>query len=92
MEAQKPSEEIMLKLKENEILYIIRFSIQSNALYVDITEEESVHSIEYVSNFNLTDIKKKNKYFLKFNTLEELIPEIKNLCDENKIKLTKEKI
>ena len=90
MEAQKPPEEIMLKLKENETLYIIRFSIQSNALYVDITEEESVHSIEYVSNFNLTDLKKKNKYFLKFDTLKELIPEIKNLYDENKIKLIKE--
>lgn len=63
MEAQKSSEEIMFKLKENETLYIIRFSIQSNALYVDITEEESVHSIEYVSNFNLTDLKKKNKLF-----------------------------
>ena len=91
MEAQKPSEEIMLKLKDNETLYTLRFSIQSNALHVDISEEDSAHSIKYVSNFNLTDLKKQNKYFLKFNILEELIPEIKNLCDENKIKLIKER-
>jgi len=91
MEALNASEEIMLKLKENETLYILRLSIQSNALCIDITEEDSVPSIKYVSNFNLTDLKKQNKYFLKFDTLEELIPEIKNLCVENKIKLTKEK-
>jgi hypothetical protein len=91
MEAAKPSEEIMLKLKDDETLYTLRFSIKSNALHIDITEEDSSHSIKYVSNFHLNDLKKNNKYFLKFNTLEELIPEIKNLCDENKIKLTKEK-
>ena len=91
MEALNPSEEIMLKLKENETQYKLRFSIQSNALCIDITEEDSVPSIKYVSNFNLTDLKKQNKYFLKFDTLGELIPKIKNLCVENKIKLTKEK-
>ena len=91
MESLKPSEEINLKLKENETIYTMRFSNQNNALNVDITEEESSSSIKYISNFNLAYLQKQNKYFDKFDKLEELIPEIKNLCDENKIKLTKEK-
>lgn len=41
--------------------------------------------------FQFNRFKKQNKYFLKLDTLEELIPKIKNLCVENKIKLTKEK-
>ena len=69
----------------------MRFSNQNNALNVDITEEESSSSIKYISNFNLAYLQKQNKYFDKFDKLEELIPEIKNLCDENKIKLNKEK-
>ena len=85
MESLKPSEEINLKLKENETIYTMRFSNQNNALNVDITEEESSSSIKYISNFNLAYLQKKNKYFDKFDKLEELIPEIKNLCDENKI-------
>ena len=91
MESLKHFEEINLKLKENETIYTMRFSNQNNALNVDITEEESSSSIKYISNFNLAYLQKQNKYFDKFDKLEELIPEIKNLCDENKIKLTKEK-
>ena len=91
MEAPKAFDEVVLKLKEKGIPFTLRFSIQSSALCVNITEDDSVPSINYFSKFNLSDLKEHNRYFRMFDSLEQLMPEIKNLCDQEKVKIQKEK-
>ena len=91
MEAPKAFDEVVLKLKEKGIPFTLRFSIQSSALCVNITEDDSVPSINYFSKFNLSDLKEHNRYFRIFDSLEQLMPEIKNLCDQEKVKIQKEK-
>ena len=91
MEAPKAFDEVVLKLKEKGIPFTLRFSIQSSALCVNITEDDSVPSINYFSKFNLSDLKEHNRYYRMFDSLEQLMPEIKNLCDQEKVKIQKEK-
>lgn len=91
MEAQKAFDEAVLKLKENGTLFTLRFSIQSSSLCVNITEDDSVPSINYSSKFNLSDLKEHNRYFRMFDSLEQLMSEIKNICDQEKVKIKKEK-
>ena len=91
MEAPKAFDEVVLKLKENGTSFTLRFSIQSSSLCVNITEDDSIPSINYSSKFNLSDLKEQNRYFRMFDSLEQLMPEIKNLCDQEKVKIKKEK-
>ncbi len=88
---QKTFDEIVLKLKEKETPFTLRISNQSSSLCVNVTEDDSVPSINYYSKFNLSDLKDKNRYFRMFDSLEQLMPEIKGLCDQEKVKLNKEK-
>ena len=91
MEAPKAFDEVVLKIKENGAPFTLRFSLQSSSLCVNITEDDSVPSINYFSKFNLSDLKEHNRYFRMFDSLEQLMPEIKNLCDEGKVKIKKDK-
>jgi hypothetical protein len=92
MEAPNPlQDEIVLKLTENENEYNLKFSLQSNSLVINVSEGDTFPQINYNSKFILSDLVKLSKYFKLFDTLEELMPEIKNLCNEKKIKLKKEK-
>ena len=83
--------EIVMKLKEDKTSYTLTFGIESGALVINVSEDESVPSINYYSKLTLKDLVKQSRYFKLFEVLEELMPEIKNLCDENKIKLKKGK-
>ena len=80
-----------LKDKENRISYTFTFSIESNYLIVNIVEDESVPSIKYQEKFSLNDLEKQSRYFKLFESLEEFIPEIKSLFEQNKITFRKEK-
>ena len=88
---QKTFDEIVLKLKEKEATFTLRISNQSSSLCVNVAEDESVPSINYSSKFNLSDLKDKNRYFRMFDSLEQLMPEIKGLCDQEKVKIRKER-
>ena len=92
MEATKPvNDEVVMKVKENECPYIITFGNESNSLVINVSEADSVPSINFSSKFTLDDLVKESRYFKIFETIEELMPEIKNLCNENKIKIKKGK-
>ena len=88
MEAPVP---IIVKIKENEAPYTLRFSVESSTLVVNVSEDESVPMINYNLKYSLSDLGKINRYFRMFESLEELIPELKNLCDEKKVKIQKNK-
>ena len=88
MEAPVP---IIVKIKEGDNPYTIRFSVESSTLVVNVSEDETVPMINYSFKYSLSDLGKVNRYFRMFESLEELIPELKNLCDEKKVKIQKNK-
>ena len=83
-------EELKIKLTENECPYSFKFSVIENSLAVDILEDDSVPSINYNSKFTLDQLIDKNRYFKILNSVEEFMPELKILCDENKIRLERQ--
>ena len=92
MEAPKPTgNEIVTKLTEDENEITLKFSIKDESLVINISEGESFPQMNYNSKFTLSDLVKQSRYFKIFETPEELLPEIKNLCDEKKIKFKKGK-
>ena len=92
MVAPEPANaEVVMKLKENDCPYTLTFGTESESLIINVSEDESVPAINYNAKYNLSDLVKQSRYFKLFEKLEELMPEIKNLCEEKKIKLKKEK-
>ena len=83
--------DIVFKLKEKENLFTITFSNENDSLGISISEDDSVPPINYSAIFSLSDLIKLSRYFKLFGSIEELIPEIKNLCNLNQVKITKEK-
>ena len=87
--ALESPKEVTMKLKEDDCPYTLTFGIESNSLVINVSEDDSVPSINYCSKLSLSDLGKESRYFRLFESLEELMPELKNLCNENKIKLKK---
>ena len=85
------NKEIKYKLKENENPYTLSFSTKENCLLINILEDDSVPTITYSIKLALDDLVKQSKYFRLFESIEEFIPEMKNLYKENRIKLRKDK-
>ena len=83
--------DIVFKLKEKENIFTIIFSNENDVLGINISEEDLVPPINYSANFSLSDLIKLNRYFKLFESIEELIPEIKNLCNQNQVKISKKK-
>lgn len=80
-----------LKDKESDTSYNLSFSIESSYLVVDISEEFSVPTLNYEAKFTLKDLESQSRYFKLFESLDEFIPELKNLFEENKITFKKGK-
>lgn len=80
------------KLKDKEKIFTISFSNKRDFLKTNISEKDSVSLIYYSANFSLTEWIKHSRYFKLFGSIEELIPEIKNLSNQNQVKISKEKI
>ena len=98
METQKPKiykdikeTSFNLKDKEQNTSYTVSFSIESNSLIINITEDNSLPVINYKAKFTLNDLVKQSNYFKLFESLDQLISEIKSSYEQNKIKLRKEK-
>ena len=73
---------IAIKLIENENEFNLKFSIKDDSLVINVSEGDTCPPINYSSKFSLSDLVKLSRYFKLFETLEELMPEIKNLCNE----------
>ena len=82
---------IVFKYKEKENAFTLTFSNESDTLGISISEEGSVPPINYSAKFTLSDLKELSRYFKLFGSIEELMPELKNLCDQNQVKISKEK-
>ena len=74
------------KIKNNDVSIAVTLSnLNNNTLVIKIIENDSIPSRSYTENFTLEKLKKINRYFKLFETIEELLPELNNLFEENKI-------
>ena len=87
----QPKDDLTIKLKESDSLCTVRFFIEDNSLVIDITEDDSTPSINYTSKLSLSDLVSKSNYFKIFDSIEAIIPDLRKLSKENKIKIRKEK-
>ena len=90
-DVKQAKDDLTIKLKESDSLYTVRFFIEDNSLVIDITEDDSTPSINYTSKLSLSDLESKSNYFKIFNSLEAIMPDMRKLSKENKIKIRKEK-
>jgi hypothetical protein len=81
--------DIMVKLKENDSLYTVRFFIEDSSLVIDITEDEAAPAINYSSKFSISDLQTKSNYFKIFDSIELVIPDMKKMGKENRMKIKK---
>ena len=77
------------KIKNNDASIAVTLSnLNNNTLVIKIIENDSIPSRSYTENFTLEKLKKINRYFKLFETIEELLPELNNLFEDNKITFT----
>ena len=88
---KQAKDDLTIKLKESDSLCTVRFFIEDNSLVIDITEDDSTPSINYTSKLSLSDLVSKSNYFKIFDSIEAIIPDMRKLSKENKIKIRKEK-
>ena len=97
MEAPKPNmtkndkKEIIFKFKDKDNSFTITFSDGNDSLGISISEENSIPSINYSAKFTLDELKDLNNFFKMFDSIEQLIPELNNICIRNQVKINQEK-
>ena len=72
-------------LKNNDQSIKLTLSSLSNSLVIKIIEDDSILNRCYSADFTLENLKKLNNYFKLFESIQELIAELSNLIEENKI-------
>ena len=86
MNTQKIMSSNTYNIKNNDMSIAVTLSnLNNNTLVIKIIENDSIPSRSYTENFTLEKLKKINRYFKLFETIEELLPELNNLFEENKI-------
>ena len=81
--------EIEYKIKEDKCPFSVTFIIENNTFFIKVLEVDSVPSVIYNTKLTLTILTKLSKYFRMLDTIEEFIPELKDLCNYKKIKIKK---
>jgi len=89
--ANEKDNEFKIKDNEEDTSYTISLSNIENNLNINISEDFSVPSINYVAKFTLNDLVKQSRYFKLFESIDEVIHELRNLFSEKKIKFKKQR-
>ena len=85
MDTQKTTSINTFNLKNNDQSINLTLSNLSNSLVIKIIEVDSILNRCYSADFTLEKLVKLNKYFKLFETIQQLIIELSNLIEENKI-------
>ena len=76
-------EEIFTISSLNKLKYFINLSIQSESLIIKGNSIEQIPPINYEKNYSYDDIIKSNKYFKMYDTISEVLLELKNIIKTN---------
>ena len=89
MSAAPNSSEESFNIKLNNFQYLISISIKSDSLLFSINSVDKIPSVSYEKSFTFDEIIKLNRYFKMFDTIPDILSEIKNIIknDLKNIKL-----
>ena len=90
MDAPNVASENKFKLKNKDSSLTLYLSNESNSLVIKIIEDDSVPLRTFSQKFTLEDLIKQSRYFKLFENIDQLIPEIKSLFEENKVSFSVE--
>ena len=90
MDAPTVACENKFKLKNKDSSLTLYLSNESNSLVIKIIEDDSVPLRTFAQKFTLEDLIKQSRYFKLFENIDQLIPEIKSLFEENKVSFSVE--
>ena len=90
MDAPKVASENKFKLKNKDSSLTLYLTNESNSLVIKIIEDDSVPLRTFSQKFTLEDLIKQSRYFKLFENIDQLIPEIKSLFEENKVSFSVE--
>ena len=76
------NENYIIKIKDDE--YMIFLTFLSSSLDIKISLKNSFPEISYSKSFTLDDLKKLSVYFLLFKKISDIIPNIKNMLNDEK--------
>ena len=76
------NENYIIKIKDDE--YMIFLTFLSSSLDFKISLKNSFPEISYSKSFTLDDLKKISVYFLLFKKISDIIPNIKNMLNDEK--------
>ena len=89
METPKIMNSNTYNIKNKDMSISVTLSnLSNNTLQIKIIENDSIPSRSYSANFTLENLQKLNRYFKLFETIEEILPELNNLFEDNKITFT----
>ena len=89
METPKIMNNNTYNIKNKDMSILVTLSnLSNNTLQIKIIENDSIPSRSYSANFTLENLQKLNRYFKLFETIEEILPELNNLFEDNKITFT----
>ena len=75
--------------EEKDQYYLVEFFIEKDILIIHLKSFESKIKLLYENSFTLTDLIKINKYFKMFDSLGEVVNNIKDLQEKNLISINK---
>ena len=90
MDAPKVASENKFKLKNKDSSLTLYLTNESNSLVIKIIEDDSVPLRTFSQKFTSEDLIKQSRYFKLFENIDQLIPEIKSLFEENKVSFSVE--
>jgi len=76
------NENFIIKINNDE--YIIFLTFLSSSLEIKISLKNSFPEISYSKNYTLDELKKSSIYFLLFKKISDIIPNIKNMLNNEK--------
>ena len=80
------------KYKHNNIEYLVELSKESGGITIKITDHNNsdIIPIVYKGKYSLNELKDKNKFFILYESLEELSDFFKQIIEQNKLLISSE--
>ena len=78
------------EINSNEKNYVLKISLNEKLIYFEVEEKNVFPKGEYNLYLSLAELGKKNKYFLQFDSLKEVLDSLKKLIEKKNVSIIKD--
>ena len=78
------------EINSNEKNYVLKISLNEKLIYFEVEEKNVFPKGEYNLYLSLAELGKKNKYFLQFDSLKEVLDSLKKLIKKKSVSILKD--